>query len=365
MRLLLRWLARTARRVSRRCGPCGTSWWNWIGLPTVVKGKEALGIRSVFELAQRPAYRVASPYSHPLQYPPYFIPGVPARMFYEPDEFEWSRPLVEVYPMILSELRQVLAADGKGFKAYVSEENRRLAGWNTFNFFFYGKRVEENCAQCPGTTAVLESLPRFERDHIMFSALNPGAHIPAHVGPINGIIRAHLGLAVPEGCYIKVGNQQRTWRAGRTAAFRRLVSARGVESQRRSAYRVVHELLAPVLQTRRDSGAGALSSARTSSRRSPGCTGTIRRSRGGTTRAGRGARVVFDDPTAIGLAGRTVMRRERQRVTEPESAATQIAIVGMACRLPGARRFRLLAEPVRRRRVDPSTVDRGDDRGRS
>lgn len=189
------------------------------GLPTVQQGKQALGIQSVFELAHRPAYRVASPYSHPLQYPPYYIPGVPARMFYEPEEFEWSRPLVEAYPMILSELRQVLAADGKGFKAYVSEENRRLAGWNTFNFFFYGKKVEENCAQCPGTTAVLESLPRFERDHIMFSALNPGAHIPAHVGPINGIVRAHLGLAVPEGCYIKVGDQQRTWRQGELLLF--------------------------------------------------------------------------------------------------------------------------------------------------
>ena len=188
-------------------------------LPTVESGKRALGISSVFELSTRPAHRVASPYSHPLQYPPYYVPGVPARMFYEPDEFEWAQPLIEAYPIIQAELQQVLAADGKGFKAYLSEHNQRLGGWHTFNFFFSGKKVAENCAQCPRTTAVLESLPRFERDHIMFSALNPHSHIPAHVGPINGIIRAHLGLAVPEGCYIKVGDQERTWEQGRLLLF--------------------------------------------------------------------------------------------------------------------------------------------------
>ena len=127
--------------------------------------------------------------------------------------------LLEAYPIIRRELAGVLAADGKGFKAYMSEHNQRLAGWNTFNFFFYGKKVEENCARCPETTRILESLPRFERDHIMFSALNPHSHIPPHVGPINGIIRAHLGLVVPKGCYIKVGNDERTWEEGKLLAF--------------------------------------------------------------------------------------------------------------------------------------------------
>jgi aspartyl/asparaginyl beta-hydroxylase (cupin superfamily) len=188
-------------------------------LPTVVEGKRAMGIDSIFEFASKPAHTIKSPYTHPLQFPPYFIPGVPARMFYDESEFDWAAPLVEGYPVILEELRNVLAADGKGFKAYVSEQQHRLQGWNTFNFFFYGKKVEENCERCPRTTALLESLPRFERDHIMFSALNPHSHIPAHVGPINGIIRAHLGLNVPKGCYIKVGSEERTWENGKLLIF--------------------------------------------------------------------------------------------------------------------------------------------------
>jgi aspartyl/asparaginyl beta-hydroxylase (cupin superfamily) len=188
-------------------------------LPTVKKGKEAMGISSVFELATRPAHHITSPYTDKLQYPPYFIPGVPARTFYEPEEFEWAKPLEAAYPVIKDELMNVLNQDGKGFASYMTEHQTRVQGWNTFNLFFFGKKNEENCARCPRTTEILESLPRFERDHIMFSALNPHKRITPHTGPINGIIRAHLGMVVPKGAYIRVGKDERTWEEGKLLVF--------------------------------------------------------------------------------------------------------------------------------------------------
>ena len=188
-------------------------------LPPIEKGKAAVGITSIFEAAYKPIRYVKSDYTHPLQYPPYYLPGVPARMFYDPAQFEWAQALEDAYPIIKEELMNVLASEGAGFKSYVSEEQRRLSGWNTYNFFFYGKKFEENCARCPRTTALLESLPRFERDHIMFSSLNPHSRIPPHVGPMNGIVRAHLPLIVPQGCYIRVGNEERTWHEGKLLAF--------------------------------------------------------------------------------------------------------------------------------------------------
>src|SRR5215218_6513695 len=57
-------------------------------LPTIEMGKAALGMKSVFEVAHRSVSRIKSPYTHPLQYPPYYLPGVPARNFYDPAEFE-------------------------------------------------------------------------------------------------------------------------------------------------------------------------------------------------------------------------------------------------------------------------------------
>jgi aspartyl/asparaginyl beta-hydroxylase (cupin superfamily) len=188
-------------------------------LPTIRTGLAALGLKTIFEVPARRVHRIASPYTHPLQHPPYYLPGVPARAFYDPAEFEWVRPLEEAFPIIKSELLDLLNRDGVGFKGYVSEYDQRVAGWNTFNFFFFGKKFEENCALCPQTTALLESLPRFEKDHIMFSALNPHARIPPHTGPMNGIIRAHLPLIVPEGCYIRVGDDERTWVEGKVMVF--------------------------------------------------------------------------------------------------------------------------------------------------
>ena len=189
------------------------------GLPTIRRGLEALGLRSIFEVPNRGVHRIPSPYTHPMQYPAYYLPGVPARRFYDPAEFEWAKALEDAFPMIKDELLQVLAADAQGFKAYLSEAQQHLAGWNTFNLFFYGRKFEANCARVPKTTALLESLPRFERDHIMFSALNPHARIPPHTGPMNGIIRAHLPLLVPRGCYIRVGPDERTWEEGKLLVF--------------------------------------------------------------------------------------------------------------------------------------------------
>lgn len=188
-------------------------------LPTVKQGNETLGLKSVFEIRSKRVRFIKSSYTHRLQNPPFFLPGIPATPFYDPSDFEWVTELEESYSIIKKELSNLLNNDGAGFKTYVDETAGMATGWNTFNFFFFGKKYEENCERCPKKTAILESLPNFEKDHIMFSALNPHTVIPPHFGPMNGIVRAHLPLIVPDGCYIKVGDEERTWREGKVMAF--------------------------------------------------------------------------------------------------------------------------------------------------
>ena len=188
-------------------------------LPTIEGGKLVLGIGSIFDVATE-RYRFGeTDISHPLQNPPFFLPGVPAKAFYDPYDFEWTRPLEEAFPVIKKELLALLEEEAQGFQSYVNEFAGVQPGWNTFNFFFFGKKFEENCARCPETTKLLEALPRFEKDHIMFSALNPHSAIPPHYGPMNGILRAHLPLIVPEGCYIKVGGEEQQWEEGKVMVF--------------------------------------------------------------------------------------------------------------------------------------------------
>ena len=52
-----------------------------------------------------------------------------------------------------------------------------------------------------------------------FSRLAPGTHLNAHCGPTNARLRLHLGLVVPDGCSIRVGDEVRTWVEGRCLLF--------------------------------------------------------------------------------------------------------------------------------------------------
>ena len=51
------------------------------------------------------------------------------------------------------------------------------------------------------------------------SRAQPGTHIGAHCGPSNLRLRVHLGLRVPDGCRIRVGDEVRSWREGECLVF--------------------------------------------------------------------------------------------------------------------------------------------------
>lgn len=51
----------------------------------------------------------------------------------------------------------------------------------------------------------------FDCSTIMFSTLEPGKTIPPHTGFYCGVLRYHLGLVVPSGCFIDVAGQRLTW----------------------------------------------------------------------------------------------------------------------------------------------------------
>ena len=77
--------------------------------------------------------------------------------------------------------------------------------------FYAGCRQDqEHCAMCPRTAQVIASQPRLNSviygSHF-FSRLVGGTHLSAHCGPSNFRLRCHLGLVVPEGLRIRVGEE--------------------------------------------------------------------------------------------------------------------------------------------------------------
>ena len=81
----------------------------------------------------------------------------------------------------------------------------------------------ENAARCPKTMDALGKVPLSNigsrTPSVLFSMLRPGAHIPPHHGMLNSRLICHLPLIVPEGCWLRVGNETRTVEAGKMMIF--------------------------------------------------------------------------------------------------------------------------------------------------
>ncbi|KAH8063732.1 peptide-aspartate beta-dioxygenase [Aureococcus anophagefferens] len=128
-------------------------------------------------------------------------------------------------------------------KALDRDALKRGAEWADFGLRFNGATNTRNCAvnraprppvpvraaradgapqACPATSKILED---FSQAHTAlhgsayFSLLAPRTHIKRHCGPTNARLRLHLGLVVPDGCSIRVGDEVRTWVEGRCLLF--------------------------------------------------------------------------------------------------------------------------------------------------
>lgn len=159
-------------------------------------------------------------YTHPHQRPSYFVPGIPAHQFYDPQKFDWAAELEHDFSELREELNGLLPQHDDAFGTFVTEFDNAIAGWNTFPFYANGRRQTQNCLKAPVAAAVAQRLLEYEEGELtMFSALNAGSYIPPHVGPLNGILRGHLPLLVSDGCGLKVGEIECSWQEGKVLVF--------------------------------------------------------------------------------------------------------------------------------------------------
>ncbi|MBZ0218602.1 MAG: aspartyl/asparaginyl beta-hydroxylase domain-containing protein, partial [Fimbriimonadaceae bacterium] len=139
--------------------------------------------------------------------------------------FPYGKTLEANWQTIRDELNAVLQAPGDIPEFHQLDKHQSRLGkaggakWKTFLFCGYGTWIEDNCARCPKTTALLKAEPRITS--ALFSILEPGKRLPAHFGPFKGVWRYHLALIVPSGapCYIMVGGQRNDWKESEGTLF--------------------------------------------------------------------------------------------------------------------------------------------------
>lgn len=82
--------------------------------------------------------------------------------------------------------------------------------WKSF-VFKSGEFIEENCARCPRTAALLREIPGLYT--AFFSVLDPRQVIVPHWGYYKGILRYHLGVVIPNdnvdgACWLRVNDDR-------------------------------------------------------------------------------------------------------------------------------------------------------------
>lgn len=97
--------------------------------------------------------------------------------------------------------------------------------WKLFRFVENGTWHDENGRKAPQTFSFLKQIHELsnciptKNCDAFLSRMKPGTHVSPHCGPTNLRIRVHLGVVVPDGCAIRVGNETRFWEEGKVMVF--------------------------------------------------------------------------------------------------------------------------------------------------
>lgn len=145
-------------------------------------------------------------------------------VFFNEEQFPWSKDLEANWVVIRKELDQVLErVDELPNFQDISKRQYRIANdnrWKTYFLHAFGFRPTKNCERCPETTKLIEKIPGLKV--AFFSILAPGKHIPRHRGKLKTLIRYHLGLIVPEpkeNCKIQIDDEIKYWEEGKSLIF--------------------------------------------------------------------------------------------------------------------------------------------------
>lgn len=167
------------------------------------------------------------------EYP--LFPGLEHRAFHERGSHPAATALEAAFETLRSE---ALALDAREQLDYTiaSAPVRRLASprtwlarrappraWTVYPLWYMGFPVETLAGRAPRTFALLERLPglctRYPWGDALFSVQGPHSRLPPHCSIDNLRLRFHLALAIPPGCGIRVGGQERQWREGECLLF--------------------------------------------------------------------------------------------------------------------------------------------------
>ncbi|XP_029633756.1 aspartyl/asparaginyl beta-hydroxylase-like [Octopus sinensis] len=154
----------------------------------------------------------------------YNVERLTAKPWWDPEELPYQNAIETLqnnWEMIRDEVLEYFGRSGTDF---INEAENLLdrGMWRQMTLYQRGERNKKGCLNVLKTCALLNNLQdatNCRRGQVKFSIMKPGSHVWPHCGPTNCRLRAHLGLVIPDGVKIRVGNETRHWKEGEFLIF--------------------------------------------------------------------------------------------------------------------------------------------------
>lgn len=146
--------------------------------------------------------------------------GLTAKPFWDvvnqPDLFPWARELEANVGVIQEEFETKLLNSNKFASDSAWQSQVMGGGWSAIRLQRLGIWNADNCKEFPKSYELLRSLkiPLAVRG-VCFARQAPDSGVQPHSDGRNFILTSHLGLKIPEGCWIEVGGERRGWEEGK------------------------------------------------------------------------------------------------------------------------------------------------------
>ena len=157
----------------------------------------------------------------PSQRPVQYVPALDPVPVYDASDFWFCSYLEENQPLIAAELDAVTDPARSGFLP-VEEPLLGAGRWDQVTFYEAGVRFQDACERFPVTASIIDGIPEAATASagvVTLSWLYPGTHIIPHCGGTNARLRVHLGIRVPGGARLRVGEETLVWEEGRSFVF--------------------------------------------------------------------------------------------------------------------------------------------------
>lgn len=157
----------------------------------------------------------------------YFYLFMDTETFYDWRRFQFLIEFKQNFLLIKKELLAIIdkPIEPNNYSTWIGERPDYLSNpidknvaWKTLTFRIFGIDYQPNKDSCPTIASLIEKYPFIVTAE--FSMLEPQTFIHPHTGFTNKLLRAHLGLVVPEGdAGIKIENDLRVWKEGELLVF--------------------------------------------------------------------------------------------------------------------------------------------------